>query len=125
MRNDKLYIKPITTELLDKVFKKTHTNQKNKEFVFYTSELGAIEFECKFWLTLNDKHKKAKYILNLFDKLLYIRKVIRFIKLKKHHIEIGYSLMSNETYNLKIYKWVDLENSYINRIKKEYYESYN
>lgn len=119
MNNNKLYIKPITIELVDKLFKK---NQKNKEFVFYTSELGAIEFECKFWLNLNNKDKKAKYILNLFDKLLYIRKVVQFIKLKKHHIEIGYSLMSNETYNLKIYKWVDLENSYINRIKKEYYE---
>lgn len=122
MRNNKLYIKPITIELIDKVFKKTHANQKNKEFVFYTSELGTIEFECKFWLTLNDKHKKAKYILNLFDKLLYIRKVIRFIKLKKHHIEIGYSLMSNETYNLKINKWLNLEEDYINLIKKEYYE---
>lgn len=122
MNTNKLHIKPLTIELVDKVFKKTHDNQKNKEFVFYTSELGVIEFKCKLWLNLNNKHKQAKYILNLFDKLHYIRKVIQFISLKKHHIEIGYSLMGNETYNLKVGKWIDLENNYIKRIKKEYYE---
>ena len=30
--------------------------------------------------------------------------------------------MTKEEYNLKINKWVNLEEDYINRIKEEYYE---
>lgn len=122
MSTNKLHIKPVTIELVEKVFKEIKKSKEDRKWVIYTSELEKIEFECVFWLNLNKKHKQAKYILNLFNKLRYIRKVIEFIKLKKHHIEIGYSLMDNETYNLKINKWIDLENNYIKRIKKEYYE---
>lgn len=103
----------------NKAFEKSKENRKR---VIYTSELGGIELDCQIWLTLNKKHKQAKYILNLFDKRRYIRKVIEFIKLKKHHIEIGYSSMTKEEYNLKINKWINLEEDYINRIKEEYYE---
>ena len=116
------YTNHLTKEMFEKACKKAFEKSKeNRKWVIYTSELGGIELDCQIWLTLNKKHKQAKYILNLFDKLRYIRKVIEFIKLKKHHIEIGYSLMSKEEYNLRINKWMDLEENYINRIKKEYY----
>ena len=116
------YTNHLTKEMFEKACKKAFEKSKeNRKWVIYTSELGGIELDCQIWLTLNKKHKQAKYILNLFDKRKYIRKVIEFIKLKKHHIEIGYSLMSKEEYNLRINKWMDLEENYINRIKKEYY----
>lgn len=116
---NKLYNKPITLELVEKVFEKS---KEDRKWVFYTSELGKIEFECVFWLKLNDKIKQANYILNLFNKLKYIRKVIKFIKVKKHHIEIGYSSMDKKEYENRINKWVDLEDYYITKIKKEYYK---
>ena len=116
------YTNHLTKEMFEKACNKAFEKSKqNNTWVIYTSELGGIELDCQIWLTLNKKHKQAKYILNLFDKRKYIRKVIEFIKLKKHHIEIGYSLMSKEEYNLRINKWMDLEENYINRIKKEYY----
>ena len=116
------YSNRLTKEMFKNACNKAFEKSKeNRKWVIYTSELGGIELDCQIWLTLNKKHKQAKYILNLFDKLRYIRKVIEFIKLKKHHIEIGYSLMSKEEYNLRINKWVNLEEDYINRIKEEYY----
>ena len=118
-----VYSNRLTKEMFKNACNKAFEKSKeNRKWVIYTSELGGIELDCQMWLTLNKKHKQAKYILNLFDKRRYIRKVIEFIKLKKHHIEIGYSSMTKEEYNLKINKWVNLEEDYINRIKKEYYE---
>ena len=117
------YTNHLTKEMFEKACNKAFEKSKqNNTWVIYTSELGGIELDCQMWLVLNKKHKHAKYILNLFNKLRYVRKIIQFIKLKKHHIEIGYSLMSKEEYNLRINKWMDLENNYINRIKKEYYK---
>ena len=117
------YTNSLTKEMFENACNKAFEKSKeNNKWVIYTSELGGIELDCQIWLTLNKKHKQAKYILNLFNKRRYIRKVIEFIKLKKHHIEIGYSSMSKEEYNLRINKWMDLEEGYINRIKKEYYE---
>ena len=117
------YSNRLTKEMFKNACNKAFEKSKeNRKWVIYTSELGGIELDCQIWLTLNKKHKQAKYILNLFDKRRYIRKVIEFIKLKKHHIEIGYSLMSKEDYNLRISKWLNLEKHYINRIKKAYYE---
>ena len=117
------YTNHLTKEMFKKACNKAFEKSKeNRKWVIYTSELGGIELDCQIWLTLNKKHKQAKYILNLFDKRRYIRKVIEFIKLKKHHIEIGYSSMTKEKYNLMINKWINLEEDYINRIKKEYYE---
>ncbi|GEM_PF-4408241 len=117
------YTNRLTKEMFEKACNKAFEKSKqNNTWVIYTSELGGIELNCQIWLTLNKKHKQAKYILNLFDKRRYIRKIIEFIKLKKHHIEIGYSSMSKEEYNLRINKWINLEEDYINRIKKEYYE---
>ena len=116
------YSNRLTKEMFKNACNKAFEKSKeSNKWVIYTSELGAIELDCQIWLALNKKHKQAKYILNLFDKRRYIRKVIEFIKLKKHHIEIGYSLMTEEEYNLKINKWVNLEEDYINRIKEEYY----
>ena len=116
------YSNRLTKEMFKNACNKAFEKSKeNRKWVIYTSELGGIELDCQIWLTLNKKHKQAKYILNLFDKLRYIRKVIEFIKLKKHHIEIGYSSMSKKEYNLRINKWVNLEEDYINRIKEEYY----
>ena len=116
------YTNRLTKEMFEKACNKAFEKSKqNNTWVIYTSELGGIEFECQIWLTLNKKHKQAKYILSLFDKRKYVRKVIEFIKLKKHHIEVGYSSMTKEEYNLRINKWMDLEEGYINRIKKEYY----
>lgn len=113
------YSNRLTKEMFEKACKKAFEKSKqNNTWVIYTSELGGIELD----LTLNKKHKQAKYILNLFNKRRYIRKVIEFIKLKKHHIEVGYSSMTKEEYNLRINKWINLEEDYINRIKKEYYE---
>lgn len=113
------YSNHLTKEMFEKACKKAFEKSKqNNTWVIYTSELGGIELD----LTLNKKHKQAKYILNLFNKRRYIRKVIEFIKLKKHHIEVGYSSMTKEEYNLRINKWINLEEDYINRIKKEYYE---
>ena len=113
------YSNHLTKEMFEKACKKAFEKSKqNNTWVIYTSELGGIELDCQ----LNKKHKQVKYILSLFDKRRYIRKVIEFIKLKKHHIEIGYSSMSKEEYNLKINKWLNLEENYINRIKKEYYK---
>lgn len=113
------YSNHLTKEMFENACNKAFEKSKeNNKWVIYTSELGGIELDCQ----LNKKHKQAKYILNLFNKRRYIRKVIEFIKLKKHHIEIGYSSMSKEEYNLRINKWMDLEEGYINRIKKEYYE---
>ena len=113
------YSNRLTKEMFEKACKKAFEKSKqNNTWVIYTSELGGIELD----LTLNKKHKQAKYILNLFNKRRYIRKVIEFIKLKKHHLEIGYSSITKEEYNLKINKWLNLEENYINRIKKEYYE---
>ena len=115
--------KILTPELIENACKKAFGKSKsNRQWVIYTSELGGIELDCQIWLTLNKKHKQVKYILNLFNKRRYIRKVIEFIKLKKHHIEIGYSSMNKEEYNLIINKWLNLEEDYINRIKKEYYK---
>ena len=117
------YTNHLNKEMFENACKKLFEKSKeSNKFVMYTSELNRIELDCQVWLSLNKKHKHAKYILNLFDKLRYVRKVIQFIKLKKHHIEIGYSLMGKERYNSKINKWLDLEENYINRIKKEYYE---
>lgn len=117
------YSNHLTKEMFEKACKKAFEKSKeNKKWVIYTSELGGIELDCQIWLTLNKKHKQAKYILDLFNKRRYIRKVIEFIKLKKHHIEIGYSLMTKEEYNVRINKWIDLEDNYTNRIKKEYYK---
>lgn len=117
------YSNHLTKEMFEKACKKAFEKSKeNRKWVIYTSELGGIELDCQIWLTLNKKHEQAKYILDLFNKRKYIRKVIEFIKLKKHHIEIGYSLMTEEKYNLMINKWINLEEDYINRIKKEYYE---
>lgn len=117
------YSNYLTKEIFEKACKKAFEKSKeNKKWVIYTSELGGIELDCQIWLTLNKKHKQAKYILDLFNKRRYIRKVIEFIKLKKHHIEIGYSLMTKEEYNFRINKWMDLEDYYIAKIKKEYYE---
>ena len=116
------YSNHLTKEMFEKACKKAFEKSKeNKKWVIYTSELGGIELDCQIWLTLNKKHKQAKYILDLFNKRRYIRKVIEFIKLKKHHIEIGYSSMTKEEYNFRINKWFGLEENYINRIKKEYY----
>ena len=116
------YTNRLTKEMFKNACNKAFEKSKeNRKWVIYTSELGGIELDCQIWLTLNKKHKQAKYILNLFDKRRYIRKVIEFIKLKKHHIEIGYSSMTKEEYNLKINKWINLEEDYTNRIKEEYY----
>lgn len=111
--------KEMFKDACNKAFKKS---KENRQWVIYTSELGGIELDCQIWLKLNKKHKQAKCILDLFNKLGYIKKVIEFIKLKKHHIEIGYSSITKEEYNTKINKWLNLEEDYINRIKKEYYE---
>ena len=117
------YTNHLTKEMFEKACNKAFEKSKeNRKWVIYTSELGGIELDCQIWLTLNKKHKQAKYILNLFNKRRYIRKVIEFIKLKKHHIEVGYSSMTKEEYNLRINKWFNLEENYINKIKKEYYE---
>jgi hypothetical protein len=117
------YTNHLTREMFENACKKAFEKSKiNNKWTLYTSELGGIELDCQMWVVLNKKHKHAKYILNLFNKLRYVRKIIQFIKLKKHHIEIGYSLMNKEEYNLRINKWMDLEESYINRIKKEYYK---
>ena len=116
------YSNRLTKEMFKNACNKAFEKSKeSNKWVIYTSELGAIELDCQIWLALNKKHKQAKYILNLFDKRRYIRKVIEFIKLKKHHIEIGYSSMAKEEYNFKINKWVNLEEDYISRIKEEYY----
>ena len=117
------YSNRLTKEMFKNACNKAFEKSKeNRKWVIYTSELRGIELDCQIWLILNKKHKQAKYILNLFNKLRYVRKVIEFIKLKKYHIEIGYSSMSKKEYNLRINKWIDLEEDYINRIKKEYYE---
>ena len=82
------YSNHLTKEMFKNACNKAFEKSKeNREYVIYTSELGGIELDCQIWLTLNKKHKQAKYILNLFDKRRYIRKVIEFIKLKKLSLE--------------------------------------
>lgn len=112
--------KDILDEFCKKVFKKSNLNNK---WIIYTSELSGIELDCQIWLSLNKKHKQANQIIKLFNKLHVIRKIIKLYKLKKHHIEIGYSLMTKKEYNLRINKWIDLEDYYINQIKNKYYEN--
>jgi len=121
-QSNPILYKKLTPEIFESACKKAFEKCKqNREFVIYTSELGGIELDCQIWLTLNSKHKQANKIIKLFNKLRLIRKIIQLYKLKKHHIEVGYSLMSKEEYNLRITKWVDLEYSIINQIKNEYY----
>ena len=118
------YTNHLTREMFENACKKAfEKSNQNNRYVIYTSELGGIELDCKIWLFLNKKNIHAKYILDLFDKLRYIRKVIQFIKLKKHHIEIGYSSVTKEEYNFRINKWINLEDNIIIQIKNKYYES--
>jgi hypothetical protein len=118
------YTNSLTKEMFENACKKAFekSNQSNK-FVIYTSELGGIELDCKIWLSLNKKHKQANQIIKLFNKLHLIRKIIQLYKLKKHHIEVGYSLLTKEEYNLRINKWINLEDDIITQIKNKYYES--
>ena len=113
------YSNHLTKEMFEKACNKAFEKSKeNNKWVIYTSELGGIELDCQ----LNKKHKQANQIIKMFNKLRVIRKIIQLYELKKHHIEVGYSLMSKELYNLKINKWFDLENDVINQIKNKYYE---
>jgi hypothetical protein len=116
------YTNILTKKMFENACKKAfEKSNQDRKWVIYTSELGGIELDCQIGLTLNEKHKQANQIIKLFNKLRLIRKIIQLYTLKKHHIEVGYSLLTKEEYNLRINKWFDLENDIIQQIKNTYY----
>jgi len=121
-QNNVYNYKKLTVETFEKAMKSCFEKQKqSRHFVLYTSELSGIELDCYInWETF--KSKSSKTIINLFKKLSIIRKIILLNKIKKHHITVGYSLMTKENFDIKINKWIDMEEEIIKTIKELYYD---